>query len=115
MQRHGHSLYLHVGRLTKGFKIQFRYDGCGIRRVNVLDFLAGTQPTRVEQAQDSASAPNANVACDGWVMPRSGTTFVWVLEEETKAFGTARVVSPGGSQRIFRQHDQAQGDEKISG
>lgn len=82
VRRHGHLLYLNVGALTKGFKIAFRYGGCGIRDVNTLDFIASAEPARLSQTPASVPTPAVEVGFDGWVLSRSGVTFVWVLEAE---------------------------------
>lgn len=81
-QRHSHLLYLDLPRPTKGLHIQLNYDNAGIRRINTLDYFAGTQQARVDHAPTSTPAKTVDVAFDGWIFPRSGVAFVWVLEEE---------------------------------
>jgi hypothetical protein len=82
VQRHGHLLYLDLPRPTKGLHVQLDYLNAGIRRVNTLDYFAGAQQARVDHAPTSTSAKTVDVAFDGWIFPRSGVVFVWVLEEE---------------------------------
>ena len=82
VQRHGHLLYLDLPRPTKGLRVQLNYAGAGIRRVNTLDYFASSEQARVDQAPTSAPAKTVDVTFDGWVFPRSGIAFVWVLEEE---------------------------------
>jgi hypothetical protein len=82
VQRHGHLLYLDLPRPTKGLKVQFNYSDAGIRRVNTLDFIASAQPARVENTPDSVPARSVDIGFDGWIFPRSGVAFVWVLEDE---------------------------------
>jgi hypothetical protein len=82
VQRHGHLLYLDLPRPTKGLKVQFNYAGAGIGRVNTLDFIANSQSARVENTPDSAPGRSVSIGFDGWIFPRSGIAFVWVLEGE---------------------------------
>jgi hypothetical protein len=89
VQRHGHVLYLDLPRPTKGLHVQLDYAGAGIRRVNVLDFIASSQETRVEQTPDSVTARTVDIGFDGWIFPRSGVAFVWVLEGEILTATTA--------------------------
>jgi hypothetical protein len=80
--RHGHLLYLDMPRPTKGLHVQLNYAEAGIRRVNTLDFFASSEQSRVDQAPASVPAKTVDVSFDGWIFPRSGIAFVWVLEDE---------------------------------
>jgi hypothetical protein len=82
VQRHGHVLYLDLPRPTRGLKVQFNFGGVGIRRVNTLAFIASAEPTRVEDAPSSVPTRSVDIAFDGWIFPRSGVAFVWVLADE---------------------------------
>lgn len=82
VQRHGHLLYLDLPRPTKGLNVQFSYGDSGIRRATVLDFIASSETTRVDQAPTSVPARSVGVGFDGWIFPRSGVAFVWVLKDE---------------------------------
>ena len=82
VQRHGHLLYLDLPQPTRGFRARFDYQGVGIRFVSALDYFASTQHARVEQAPAAAPAKTVDIAFDGWLFPRSGVAFVWVLEDE---------------------------------
>jgi hypothetical protein len=82
VQRHGHLIHLDLVHPTKGFKATLSYGDCGIRYVNVLDYIAGVQQPRVARLEASVPTPSVEVAYDGWVFPKGGVAFVWVLEEE---------------------------------
>jgi hypothetical protein len=82
VKRHGHVLYLDLPRPTKGLKVRFDYGSAGVSRVNALDFIASAQSPRVTQTPDSVPARSVDVSFDGWIFPRSGVAFVWVLEDE---------------------------------
>jgi hypothetical protein len=82
VQRHGHLLYLDIPRPTKGLQVQLWYGDCGIRRVNTVDFIASAQEPRILRSPASVPTPSVEVGFDGWIFPKSGVAFVWVLESE---------------------------------
>jgi hypothetical protein len=79
---HGHLLHFDIEQPTRGVDIELDYGGCGIAYVNVLDFIASARKTRVSQSPPGVPGRNVSVQFDGWVFPRSGVAFVWVLEDE---------------------------------
>lgn len=95
IQRHGHVLYLDLPRPTKGLKVQFNYGDAGIRRVTTLDFIASAQSARVQDTPGSVPARSVNIGFDGWIFPRSGVAFVWVLEGEME-MGSRSLLRNGG-------------------
>lgn len=82
VQRHGHLLHVDPARLSKGFAVRFSYAGCGIRFVNVMDNISGAQQPRIAELPASDPTPSVEVRYDGWVFPKAGVAFVWVLDEE---------------------------------
>ena len=82
IQRNGHLLHLDLSRSVKGLNVQFAYGDCGIRYVNVLDYIAGARQPRVSQLPPTDPTPSVEVSYDGWVFPKGGVAFVWVLESE---------------------------------
>ncbi|MHA6760041.1 hypothetical protein [Streptacidiphilus sp. PAMC 29251] len=82
VQQHGHLIHLDLARPTKSFKVSLAYGDCGIRYVNVLAYIAGPEQPRVTRLEASDPTPSVEVAYDGWVFPKGGVAFVWVLEEE---------------------------------
>lgn len=82
VQRHGHVLYLDLARPTKSLRVSLNYAAAGIRKVNTLDFIASSQTTRVDRSPDDLPAKTVDISFDGWVFPRSGVAFVWVLDDE---------------------------------
>lgn len=80
--RHGHVLYLEVGRPTKGAEMELRHGGCGIAHVNALAFGGGGDPAKLWHSPADSSTPSVGVGYEGWVLPGAGVGFVWVLEEE---------------------------------
>jgi hypothetical protein len=87
-QRHSHLLYLDLPRPTKGVHVRLNYADAGIRHVNVLDYFASSQASRVEQSSKVTPARTVDVGFDGWVFPRAGVAFVWVLDDEQTQIDT---------------------------
>jgi hypothetical protein len=82
VQQAGHLLHLDVPRPAHGLQVQFNYAGTGIRYVNALDFIASADQPRVLRTPKSVPTPSIDIGFDGWVFPRSGVAFVWVLNSE---------------------------------
>jgi hypothetical protein len=78
VERNGHLLHLDIGKFTKGLKIDFNYGGCGIQQVKVLHYFGSAQRTRVTKVPGNS----VSVSFDGWVMPKGGVAFVWMVEGE---------------------------------
>jgi len=53
VQQNGHLLHLDISRPSRDLKIQFWYGDCGIRYVNVLDYIASAKRVRVSQTPPS--------------------------------------------------------------
>jgi hypothetical protein len=87
VQLHGHLLHLDMSRPTKGLTVQFSYGGCGIRYVNVLDYVASSRQPVLSRLPAAGSTPSIALRFDGWVMPKAAAAFVWVLEEEMAGVG----------------------------
>lgn len=52
------------------------------RYVNVLDYIAGARQPRIAQLPASDPTPSVEIGYDGWVFPKGGVAFVWMLESE---------------------------------
>lgn len=85
VQRITHLIELGVGKPCKGLDIQLWYGDCGIRYMNVVDLIASAQEPRITRSSASDPKPMVQVTFDGWVFPKSGVAFVWVLDEEAKS------------------------------
>jgi hypothetical protein len=89
LQQHGHLLHLDFPRPTKGLKVHFAYGGCGIRRVNVVDYIASSRQPGLSRLEPTAPTPSIAFRFDGWMLPKAGVGFVWVLEREMAPVGAA--------------------------
>ncbi|MEV6873960.1 hypothetical protein [Amycolatopsis sp. NPDC051128] len=85
VQRHGHLLFLDLPRPTKGVHVQMEYGQVDIRQVNVVDYFASPDASRVERSPKAAPARTIDVRFDGQVFPRAGAAFVWVLDDEMES------------------------------
>jgi hypothetical protein len=83
VQRHSHMLQLDIAKPSKGLRVEFWYGGFEIQHVNVLDFISSAEQPRIARSVDASPSPMASIAFDGWVFPKSGVAFVWVLAKET--------------------------------
>lgn len=83
VQRHSHMLQLDISKPSRGLKVEFWYGGCDVQYVNVLDFISSAEQPRIARSVDASPSPMVGVAFDGWVFPKSGVAFVWVLAKET--------------------------------
>jgi hypothetical protein len=82
VQRHGHVLHLDLAQPTKNFRAELWCGDCGIRRMNVIDYLSGPRQPRYRHLEASDPSPSVEVAYEGWTFPKGGVAFVWVLDEE---------------------------------
>jgi hypothetical protein len=82
VQRNGHLFHLDISRPTNSVKAQFWYGDCGIHHVNVLDYIASAERARISRTPADEPTPSIEIGFDGWVLPKAGVAFVWVLEDE---------------------------------
>jgi hypothetical protein len=87
LQQNGHLLHLDFPRPTRGLKVHFAYGGCGIRRVNVVDYIASSRQPGLSRLEPTAPTPSIALRFDGWMLPKAGVGYVWVLEREMAPVG----------------------------
>jgi hypothetical protein len=95
VQKNGHLLHLDIAEPTKGLRAEFWYGDCDIRWVNVLDYIAGAGKPRITQLPASDPTPSVEISYDGWVFPKGGLAFVWVLESEVARRSASKVAALG--------------------
>jgi hypothetical protein len=44
--------------------------------------IAGARQPQIAQLPANDPTPSVEIGCDGWVFPKGGVAFVWVLESE---------------------------------
>jgi hypothetical protein len=74
-----HLLQLRVDQPTRNLTIELDYTNTGIEHINVLDFMAGSEPTRIARTPDAVPEKAITVEYGGWAFPRSGVAFVWSI------------------------------------
>jgi len=72
-----HLLQLRVDQPTRGLSVELDYGNTNTEHVNVLDFIAGNEATRIVRSSVAVPEKVVSVEYDGWVFPRSGVAFVW--------------------------------------
>lgn len=82
VQRNSHLIVIDVAQPSKSVTASLLYGDCGIRFVNVLDFFAGPAQARIGRSSRDAPIQSVEASFDGWVFPKSGVAFVWILEDE---------------------------------
>lgn len=87
VRQNGHLLRIEPARPTKGISVRLNYAGCDLKFVNVLDYIAGARPARIEELPPTDPAPSVQVSYDGWIFPKSAVAFVWGLEQEAQSVG----------------------------
>jgi hypothetical protein len=65
VQQHGHLFHLDFSRPTKDVRVHFAYGGCGIRYVNVLDYIASSRDAGLSRLPASAPTPSIALRFDG--------------------------------------------------
>lgn len=83
LRRDGHMVHFDVDRPTKGFELELNYQDAGIAKMKLVDFISSTRRARVSEAPDVAGVKKYTMSYDGWVLPRAGVAFVWILEDES--------------------------------
>lgn len=64
VRQHGHLFRLDFGAPCKGVDVDFTYGNCGIRRVNVLDFIPSAHATRVSSSPEGVTPPMVGLRFD---------------------------------------------------
>jgi hypothetical protein len=72
-----HLLQIRVDQPTRGLAIEIDYTATDFDHVNVLDFIAGNEATRISRSPSGTPEKVVGLQYDGWVFPRSGAAFVW--------------------------------------
>ena len=53
-----------------------------VRHVNTIDYLGDAAQSHLTQLPASDLTPSIEVSYDGWLLPKGGVAFVWVLDSE---------------------------------
>lgn len=80
--RRGHLLYIDLAKPVKGLTIGLTYGGTGIQHISVVDYIAAAKQPVISKVPATDPSPSVGLTFDGWVMPKGGVAFVWVLDGE---------------------------------
>lgn len=70
VQQHGHVLHLDLAQPTKDFRAELWYGDCGIRYMNVLDYLSGPRQPRYTALAASGSVTERRSCLRGMDVPQ---------------------------------------------
>ena len=82
VQRNSHLLTFPVAQPTNSVFYELDYTNTGISFVSVVPFFGSSRTPRIERSEPRENIARVSVGLDGWVLPRSGLAFVWVLADE---------------------------------
>jgi hypothetical protein len=82
LQQHGHLLRVDLTKPVKGLTVNLAYGGTGIRYVSIADYVAAARQPAISRLPATDPSPSVSLTFDGWVFPKGGVAFVWVLEQE---------------------------------
>lgn len=87
--RNGHLLHFDIEQPTRGIRVELDYSETDIDYVKLVDFIASSKKSRIVQTPATVPGKSIGVEFDGWLMPRSGVAFVWVLETQGEGHSKA--------------------------
>ena len=76
----GHRLFFEVPQPTRGLSLTLDYTNTGIASINVTDTVA--THAIVSRSPTGVAGRELHVDVPGWLLPKSGVTFVWTLQDE---------------------------------
>ncbi|WP_282777465.1 hypothetical protein [Nocardia sp. CC201C] len=79
---HNRLLHLDVEQPTRGIDIELDYSDTDVAYVNMIDFIASSQKSIVTKTPDTVPGKVIGLKFEGWMMPRGGVAFVWVMRGE---------------------------------
>ena len=82
VRQHGHLVYLDIAKPTRGLTVELDYADVDVATVTALDFIASAEQPHTLRSPKSVPGRSVTVQFDGWVFPKSGVAFVWMLEDE---------------------------------
>ncbi|GAA4969510.1 hypothetical protein GCM10023225_09720 [Kineococcus glutinatus] len=83
VSRDGHLLHIDVEQPTRGISVELDYSATDIAYVKVVDFIASSRKSRLIETPEGIPGRVIGVQFDGWLMPRAGVAFVWVLHDSS--------------------------------
>ena len=82
VQRNSHVMSFDIAQPSRGVQINLDYADAGVRFVNVIEHFSSAQRPIVDISPAGWPSRSIAITHTGWAFPRSGVSFVWVLDEE---------------------------------
>ncbi|GAA1549234.1 hypothetical protein [Nocardioides humi] len=80
-----HRLFTELPAPTRGLSLELDYTQTDIAHLSVTDAVTSLSKPRITRIPEQFAGREVQVDLDGWLMPRSGFTFVWTLSSEAPA------------------------------
>lgn len=80
-----HRLFTELPAPVRGLSLEVDYTQTDISSMSVTDAVSSLAKPRVTRIPEQFAGREIQVDLDGWLMPRSGFTFVWTLSSEEPA------------------------------
>lgn len=78
----GHRLYFALPQPGRNLSMILDYTNTEIARIGVTETVASAKPIHVMRSPEEVSGRSIAVEAEGWLMPKTGFTFTWTLENE---------------------------------
>ncbi|WP_112236890.1 hypothetical protein [Kribbella monticola] len=80
----GHIVRFDVDRPTRGLAVEMNYDNIGVASMRLFDYTANRLRPKPVGESTTPNGRRLRFAYDGWLFPRSGLLFAWVLDAEVQ-------------------------------
>ena len=77
-----HRVFVELPQPTRGCVLLVDYTNTSIAEMKVGDTVGSLQPPVVSYAPKGANGKTVAVETSGWLMPKTGFSFIWTLESE---------------------------------
>ena len=78
----GHRLYFALPQPGRNLSMVLDYTNTNIAQLGVTETVASAKPIHVMRSPRETSGRSITVEAEGWLMPKTGFTFTWTLDEE---------------------------------
>lgn len=77
-----HRVFVELPQPTRGCALLVDYTNTSIAEMKVSDTVGSLRPPVVSYAPKGANGKTVAVETSGWLMPKTGFSFIWTLESE---------------------------------
>ena len=77
-----HRIFVELPQPARGFNLAVDYTDTSIAEMKVSDTVGSLRPPLISYAPAGATGKSVSVEASGWLMPKTGFSFVWTLQSE---------------------------------